>query len=164
MDNKYEDGYRINQLVDFLPEKNLLLSCNYNNRHIIYGTSSRCFNILLRNAGNVVPHKQLYDAGWESLGKEVTPNTLYQTISELRKQLKAAGIQENIIETIPRRGWRLKKETVINAVRITQSSAVFSPAPLSEPEPTDNCDRKKQKRLFSGLSFKMLVCSMLFVL
>lgn len=105
MEIKRNLGYRINNVVDFLPEQNKLISCETKREYSMYGTAARCLILFITHTENIVTHKLLYEAGWENQGKDVTPNTLYQTISELRKQLKKAGIAQNVIQTYPRKGW-----------------------------------------------------------
>lgn len=105
--------FRINDTVDFLPEKGILVSCSTGEKFTLYNTASRCLVVLIIKNGEVVSHHELYKWGWEEQGKIVTPNTLYQTISELRKQLRNAGMMQNIIVTHPRKGWSLAEKTVI---------------------------------------------------
>ncbi|MFC0141283.1 transcriptional regulator [Erwinia mallotivora] len=116
MENSKITRYCINNIVDFIPDKNRLISCETRVENTLYSTASRCLLLLIINAGKVVCHKSLYEAGWESQGKEVTPNTLYQTISELRKQLKNAGFRQNIIQTLPRQGWTISNEISITEI------------------------------------------------
>ncbi|MFU9137002.1 winged helix-turn-helix domain-containing protein [Erwinia tasmaniensis] len=113
MANQCDTCYLINEKVIFLPHKNLFISRNNNTQHVIFSTASRCLVLLIVNHGNIVNHQQLYKRGWEEHGKQVTPNTLYQTISELRKQLGKAGLEINIINTIPRQGWVIDQESVV---------------------------------------------------
>ncbi|WP_158612408.1 winged helix-turn-helix domain-containing protein [Erwinia psidii] len=116
MGNSKITRYSINNTVVFVPGKNRLISCETRDEHTLYSTASRCLLLLITNSGKVVSHKSLYEAGWESLGKEVTPNTLYQTVSELRKQLKNAGFRKNIIQTLPRQGWTISDDVLITEI------------------------------------------------
>lgn len=109
--------FRINNAVDFFPEKNKLVSCTTGCEFVLFSTASRCLLLLIINNGEVVRHNLLYKEGWEKLGKVVTPNTLYQTISKLRKQLKNAGVSRNIILTHPRKGWSLEEAVLIEEFR-----------------------------------------------
>lgn len=104
-----------------MPDKNRLINCETRSENTLYSTASRCLFVLITNVGKVVSHKSLYEAGWEKHGKEVTPNTLYQTISELRKQLKNAGFKDNIIQTLPRQGWTINTEILITEINETAS-------------------------------------------
>lgn len=53
-----------------------------------------------------MPRQTFYAEVWENQGLYVTDNTFYQNISLLRKTLRAAGIHDNIIQTVPREGIR----------------------------------------------------------
>lgn len=124
MDNKNPIFYCINNQVHFFPQQNKLISCKTGKAFITYVTASRCLHLLICQSGNMVSHHALYAAGWENHGKIVTPNTLYQTISKLRKQLQDAGLTEDIIQTHPRRGWCINdtvpiEEKVISAIADT---------------------------------------------
>lgn len=105
--------YSIHNQVDFLPHVNKLISCKTRQELSLYVTATRCFSLLIREQGQMVSHNALYAAGWENHGKIVTPNTLYQTISKLRKQLQEAGLSEDIIQTHPRQGWILSEKAII---------------------------------------------------
>lgn len=105
MNMQCDKDYLLNNTVIFIPGKNLLISRRDKSQHVLFSTASRCLALLIKNQGNIVNHRQLYECGWEAQGKEVTPNTLYQTISELRRQLKKAGLDSKVIKTQPRHGW-----------------------------------------------------------
>ncbi|MCP1438531.1 DNA-binding winged helix-turn-helix (wHTH) protein [Erwinia persicina] len=113
MDNKDSIVYCINNQIHFVPQQNKLISCKTGKEHVTYVTASRCLHLLICQSGEMVSHHSLYAAGWENHGKIVTPNTLYQTISKLRKQLQDAGLTENIIQTHPRRGWSISDKVPI---------------------------------------------------
>ncbi|PIJ48300.1 hypothetical protein BL250_17690 [Erwinia sp. OLTSP20] len=96
---------RINNEVEFDQDKKILKSdlASYE----ISTPASYCLMLLLEKRDQLVSHEELYECAWRRFGMEVTANTLYQNISELRKALKSCGIQEKIIQTIPRRGFSL---------------------------------------------------------
>lgn len=102
----------INSVVDFEPEKKRISGKK--------GTSSLsasavlCFELLIDNVGDLVTHDQFYDYAWRRYGMEPTPTSLYQNISALRKSLSKAGLQQNIIRTMPRRGFLLSPLTQID--------------------------------------------------
>ena len=102
----------INGTAIFLPQQRSIATFNKEKKFILYNTASRCLLTLIENAGQTVTHQQLYHAGWEYDGREATPNTLYQTISEIRKNLQLVGL-DNIITTQPRCGWIINKNVVI---------------------------------------------------
>ncbi|WP_261642387.1 winged helix-turn-helix domain-containing protein [Erwinia mallotivora] len=148
MENTKVTSYCINNIVDFIPDKNRLINCESRDENTLYSTASRCLFLLITNVGKVVSHKSLYEAGWESQGKEVTPNTLYQTISELRKQLKNAGFKQNIIQTLPRQGW-----TINNDVKVTEvTESVLLEETLAMSAIPDNGIKKLCKNLVKFLT------------
>jgi len=105
--NENRDIILINKIVAFSPEKNTI----YQTNSLVEGTPlnvpvSRCLALLLSRAGEVVSRQTFYSEVWEKQGLYVTDNTFYQNISLLRKTLRAAGIHENIIQTVPREGIR----------------------------------------------------------
>lgn len=116
----------INGTAIFLPDQRAIVSINNKEKKfILYNTASRCLLTLIEHAGQTVTHQQLYQAGWEYHGREATPNTLYQTISEIRKSFQQVGL-ENIISTQPRTGWIINKSVVI--VEVAEKEAAASPA------------------------------------
>lgn len=60
---------------------------------------------LAAQAGAVVLADALLDTVWK--GVVVTPNSLHQTIAQLRRQLGDATVQPRYIVTVPRKGYRL---------------------------------------------------------
>lgn len=161
MDVRSDKIYRLNKTVIFVSDKNLLTSCTDNSQYILYSTASRCLVLLIENIGNIVNHQQFYECGWEAQGKEVTPNTLYQTISELRKQLKMAGLGSNMIKTLPRHGWFIDPDTLtveVCAAEDTPDNFTVDKATLKE----------KKKRCLALLprisKLKFLVVSLMIIL
>lgn len=65
---------------------------------------SRCLLLLLQKHGDVVSQREFFAEVWERHGQCVTANTFYQNISILRKSLKAAGLEGNVIKTVPKLG------------------------------------------------------------
>lgn len=103
-----EGIFIINDKVMFLPASNSLRAVNDGSRNFVLHTpSSQCLLILLQNNHQVVSHKYLFEEIWEKNGTIVTPNTLYQNIALIRKALKAAGLDEEIIKTVPKQGVKL---------------------------------------------------------
>ncbi|MEI2265967.1 winged helix-turn-helix domain-containing protein [Erwinia sp. CGal63] len=134
-------AYSVNDQVIFLPHANKLISCKTGQEFTLYVTAARCFCLLIKQQGQKVSHQALYETGWEKHGKIVTPNTLYQTISRLRKQLQEAGLSEEIIQTTPRQGWTLSDRAVIKTL---QADTVLGrqAKPLQQPDSHNNfCKR-----------------------
>ncbi|ANS40619.1 winged helix-turn-helix domain-containing protein [Serratia inhibens] len=73
----------------------------------------RCLSMLIESQGEIVSQEKFIDNVWRKNGIEVSTNTFYQNISLLRKNLKTAGINNDIIITIPKKGLKLSKSVVI---------------------------------------------------
>jgi hypothetical protein len=48
----------------------------------------------------------LFEQVWQKKGVVVSTNTLYQSIASIRKGLKAVGLEEDIIRTLPKQGFQ----------------------------------------------------------
>ena len=76
------------------------------------------FVMLAQHAGQVVPREDLHARLWP--GTSVTDDALSRCIYELRRQLSQAGGNPQLkalIETIPKRGYRLRAEITLPGVR-----------------------------------------------
>lgn len=60
---------------------------------------------LAKQHGRIVSADDIMSDVWS--GVEVTNDSLYFSISQLRKRLDEPGVEESIIETMPKRGYRL---------------------------------------------------------
>lgn len=95
----------INSVVDFEPEKKRV--SGKKGTSSLSASAALCFELLIDNVGDLVTHDQFYDYAWRRFGMEPTSTSLYQNISALRKSLIKAGLQQDIIRTMPRRGFLL---------------------------------------------------------
>lgn len=102
----------INNVVNFEPEKKRI--SGEKGIHTISASAALCFELLIDNIGNLVTHDQFYEYAWRQFGMEPTSTSLYQNISTIRKSLSKAGMKQDIIRTMPRRGFLLSPLTEIN--------------------------------------------------
>jgi DNA-binding winged helix-turn-helix (wHTH) protein len=65
----------------------------------------RVLQILVERHGQVVSQRELESLAWE--GVVVTPDSLYQSIRQLRQALQDTKAPAKYIETVPRRGYRM---------------------------------------------------------
>lgn len=100
--------FLINETVLFEPEARRICSlADYPARAVIlHGPVSECLLQLLEQNEQVLTQRYLFAAVWEKQGAVVTTNALYQTIASIRKALKSAGLEENVIITIPKSGFK----------------------------------------------------------
>ena len=107
-DGTMNNVYLINEIVLFEPERRRLgpLAGYPHRAATLHGPVSECLLLLLQNNNEVVTQRVLFASVWEKQGTVVSTNALYQTISQLRKVLKSAGIEEDIIKTLPKTGFK----------------------------------------------------------
>lgn len=95
--------------IVYNPDIHCISKCNDTESRVMLALpASQCFLLLLKNRGEVVSHADFYSTVWEARGASVSPNTLYQNISILRKSLSAFGLPDDFIKTIPKRGFTIK--------------------------------------------------------
>jgi len=102
--------------------------------------------VLRENAGEVVTSETLLDRVWE--GKVVSPHSVTTVISDLRKVLSADPALASLIETIPKRGYRLH---------------VPQDAHRSAPSPRNAWLNRRTSLLLAGAVALVLVAAVLVV-
>lgn len=108
-------NYIINNSVIYTPSMYNLCSLERNESITLATPASLCFELLIKNQGEIISQEELLLAVWGERGMNVTQNTLHQNISLLRKSLSRLGINALAIQTIPRRGFMLSGDTVVIA-------------------------------------------------
>jgi len=100
--------YLINETLLFEPDvRRIGPLAGYPHRAVtLHGPVSECLLLLLEHNDQVVTQRVFFASVWEKQGAVVTTNALYQTISQIRKVLKSGGIEENIIKTLPKEGFK----------------------------------------------------------
>ncbi|HEP0608298.1 TPA: winged helix-turn-helix domain-containing protein [Raoultella ornithinolytica] len=105
--------YVIENTLRFNSEAHTLHSIKSNERMALAIPASLCFDLLIRNQGRIVTQAELLQNAWGERGMSVTPNTLYQNISLLRKSLNRFNVNGTLIQTIPKRGFMIADEANI---------------------------------------------------
>ncbi len=145
----------INGKITFEPEKKTLSgdSCSVT----VSASATYCLEFMIDHKGELVTHEQLYDYAWRRFGMEPTATSLYQNISNIRRSFKKAGLEQDIIRTMPRRGFILSPLAEIKrhksepeaiaahpeSVRVLENLSDEPPVPLSEDDKENNSDLKK---------------------
>ncbi|MEL7545459.1 MAG: winged helix-turn-helix domain-containing protein [Pseudomonadota bacterium] len=92
--------------------------------------------MLAEATGDVVSRTDLIDAVWGV--EHGADESLTRAISLLRATFRNGGADAKVIETVPRRGYRLAATTSPLSVQdITIGSAAIAPRPEAEPAPAD---------------------------
>lgn len=107
--------YTINNIVEFDSEKHLLNPKGEKGERVILNVpASRCLLLLIQRQHDIVCQKDFFDEVWHKHGAYVSANTFYQNISILRKGLLKAGLGDEIVKTVPRKGLTLTASTHIS--------------------------------------------------
>lgn len=113
----------------FYPGKREIISHNQTLK--LHSSASYCFELLIARQGEIVDHESFYQYAWRRFGMEVSANALYQSISLVRKALLASGIRQDVIRTIPRRGFMLSNAILIEESTSVPVAAIPDNTPLS---------------------------------
>jgi DNA-binding winged helix-turn-helix (wHTH) protein len=111
---------------------------------------SRCLKLLIEKHGEVVAQEEFFDYVWKQHGYVVSVNSFYQNISLLRKAIKKAGIDDDIIITVPKKGIMLPKRFSIEPVKVDVSQAI-NQSHLPSEKPLDKKKEIKSKILFCAI-------------
>ncbi|WP_058912482.1 winged helix-turn-helix domain-containing protein [Entomohabitans teleogrylli] len=115
--------------IIFYVNENRLISLHSGGDEIILNDpTARCFQLLIERYGKVVSRDDFLEEVWMSKGIVVSHNTFYQNISLLRKSLKKAGVTQDIIITVRRKGFTLAPGTVVNYVKMLSPEQLESNA------------------------------------
>ena len=111
--------YLINDIVIFSPEEcSLTPKLSWPaGRVTLHAPASECLHLLLAHPGEPVTQKVLFAQVWQKRGVVVSTNTLYQSIASIRKGLKAAGLEEDIIRTLPKQGFQCNATVQFGALQ-----------------------------------------------
>lgn len=96
---------------------------------ILNAPTARCLQLLIDKRGEVVSRECFLEQVWQVRGIVVSQNTFYQNISLLRKSLKKAGLTEDIIVTVRRKGFMLATDTRIQPIEDENSILEAGAAP-----------------------------------
>lgn len=126
--------YVIEDKIVFNPEDNTLsLQDNTDCQVTISNPARRILLLLIEHHGTVVQRDTLFQKVWDDFGLVSSNNNLNHCISKLRKVINTLGHSNDVIITVPKVGFLLKKEIIISTLK----SPIFS-APMASsmtPEP-----------------------------
>lgn len=127
--------YLLDNIVNFLPDKNLLISVGDETQRLsLSNPATRCLLILIQHHGQVVERDYFYQHVWESNGAQVTNNAFYQNISLLRRAFKEFGLNEEWIVTVPKVGVKLESLLHIE-IQQKADSEDCEDIPVAPPRP-----------------------------
>ncbi|WP_024528171.1 winged helix-turn-helix domain-containing protein [Serratia fonticola] len=97
--------YTINDNISFHPESATLSSSLSGARIKINVPTAQLLEAFVNRVGLIISQSDLYSIAWGDNGVNVTPNTLYQNISLLRKALQDIGLSGDTITTVRGKGF-----------------------------------------------------------
>ncbi|WP_320720863.1 winged helix-turn-helix domain-containing protein [Enterobacter sp. 296B2] len=159
--------FLINGTVLFEPELRRLCSLSgYPERAVLlHAPVSECLLQLLEHNGEVLTQRYLFSAVWEKQGAVVTTNALYQTIASIRKALKMAGLADNVVQTVPKAGFKSVAQIQTGTLDTFIATDAASPADLqteaSVPTPrvADNRFRFLSGKIAFGVATVLFILS-----
>lgn len=124
--------YLIDQKVYFIPDENVLISKNYDEKIKLLSTATECLSTLISRQGQVIPREELMDSVWKKRGVIASDNNFYQTILTIRKAFSTLGL-DDVIATRYRRGLVIEKKTsIILKTQLTSNMVETRTPPLED--------------------------------
>lgn len=149
--------YLINESVEFWPAINMLISCSSREKFTLHYPAAYCLLTLIRNKPRIVAQRELIETAWGERSAHVTANTFYQSILNLRKVLKEAGLEHEIVQTIPRRGLRIPDYICIKE---TLSDDVLTANDLTKDLTSETSAQvKDDKKIISSTATRKIIYS-----
>jgi len=103
-----KDMYLLNNHVYFNAVSGVLSASRcFSNKVALSRPATHCLKLLINKQGDLCAYPYLSRQIWGDRGKWISNNTLHQHIYQLRNCLKKAGIKEEAIITVPRKGFQL---------------------------------------------------------
>ncbi|CAI1073186.1 Transcriptional regulatory protein, C terminal [Serratia quinivorans] len=132
--------YIINDQIIFDPEERTLVLAREQigsaSKLTLHTPTSHCLALLIERRGEVLSQDELLDLIWRKKGIVVSPSTVYQNISLLRRSFNQLGLYDEVIITIPRQGVTLSRHIIIKEQTEVTCPSELSPAPpLTHTEP-----------------------------
>jgi DNA-binding winged helix-turn-helix (wHTH) protein len=161
--------YLINEIILFSPEECSLTPKSGwpSGRITLHAPAAECLQLLLNHVGQPVTQKLLFAQVWEKKGAVVSTNTLYQSIASIRKGLKTAGLEEDIIRTLPKQGFQCNARVQVGNVSdfilpATPTTQKSSPAAASLSAPEKPTRSRKYSLAASVMVSVLMVCALLY--
>lgn len=91
-----------------------------NKTHQLSYTETRILDFLIKNNGNIVSKTKIIEYSWT--GRVVAETSLAKSISNLRKVFRECHFHDDVIQTIPRLGYRLNLKSNIYEKKCDEAS------------------------------------------
>lgn len=102
-------------------------------------TSTRLLAELLNHRGDILSRNEIFQSVFDKYGARASNSNLNQYISTLRRNLSDLGVEKEIIVTVPRIGFKIAEDAIINNDREYRTPFLEEKAPettvISQPHP-----------------------------
>lgn len=149
--------YLLNGMVEFNDETHSLKNKETDDVILLSFTSSGILSFLVSHKGDVISRNEIFDKIFDRNGVQTTNNNLNQYISALRKNIKSIGIEDDVIITVPRAGFMLNREIMVQQVTLSEEGhTVYKKTPFNI----------KNSLIFTFMFIALLisVCSVIYLL
>ena len=125
--------YLLNNNVYFNPVAGLLSpSPCFSSKVPLSKPASHCLKLLISKQGEICCYPYLSHQIWGDRGKWMSNNTIHQHIYQLRNRLQKAGIEKDVIITVPRKGFQLCPSVTVSPVDSTNNEVEREIVPSAE--------------------------------
>lgn len=119
--NNFMGDYYLLDSVRFSPQERTLINDDSAQSVVLTNISARCLLCFCQRYGELISHDELIEFVWDIQHKTVQYNSLYQTLLILRRSLAQVGLSQELIRTLPRKGF------IMSGVTLTRRSADDAP-------------------------------------
>lgn len=151
--------YLINSVVSFNPENGSLKNVVNNREVFLSSLNARILHQLINAGSDCLRREELLQQAWQQHGLIPAPATLNQYISVTRRTLVSIGLQERLIITVAKTGYRLNNSVNIETVK---APTLPSTAPIPDTSPTLP-DNNNKKPLTPSLIYNILTITLLII-
>lgn len=165
--------YFINQIIHFDSINGLIKLIDNDNSIIqLSRPGSRLLTELITRCGNTMTREELLRLVWEEHGLRPSGSNLSNHISLLRKTFSQLGMTENIIITVPKKGFRLDAETTFTRFNHhSDNDSITKAEKMNEivssiVSVSNKCTLKptiKKMRLVSAIIISLIVISLILI-
>lgn len=121
-------------------------------------TSTRLLAELLNHRGDILSRNEIFQAVFDKYGARASNSNLNQYISTLRRNLCDLGVEKEIIVTVPRIGFKIAEDAIINNDREYRTPFLEEKEPELPPaEPQKPCINRFTRIIALATAFLLLI-------
>lgn len=110
-------------------------------------TSTRLLAELLNHRGDILSRNEIFQSVFDKYGARASNSNLNQYISTLRRNLSDLGVEKEIIVTVPRIGFKIAEDAIINNDREYRTPFLVE----NTPQPDDNEPSSHRHQLYGRI-------------